>query len=138
MSGDRFTEEFYFFLPIVARSIVFIIVQRFEVAMSSVHVLRAGENSYSHHSDPSIGVSVIDRFTFFTQQFFSKLSLDSASSMDDWHKELSQWKLHSTIATECALAPPKHDGTCIHQVEMLCSVAISPRSAHICCVAREL
>jgi phosphatidylinositol glycan class K len=31
-----------------------------------------GENSYSHHSDYDIGVAVIDRFTYFTLEFFEK------------------------------------------------------------------
>ncbi|KAL0487519.1 GPI-anchor transamidase subunit K [Acrasis kona] len=29
-----------------------------------------GENSYSHHSDYDVGVAVIDRFTYFTLEFF--------------------------------------------------------------------
>jgi phosphatidylinositol glycan class K len=31
-----------------------------------------GENSYSHHSDYDIGVAVIDRFTYFTLEFFEQ------------------------------------------------------------------
>jgi glycosylphosphatidylinositol transamidase (GPIT) subunit GPI8 len=31
-----------------------------------------GENSYSHHTDTSMGVSVIDRFTYHTLEFFQK------------------------------------------------------------------
>jgi phosphatidylinositol glycan class K len=31
-----------------------------------------GENSYSHHSDFDIGVAVIDRFTYYTLEFFQK------------------------------------------------------------------
>eukprot|EP00892_Ulva_mutabilis_P004833 jgi/Ulvmu1/2721/UM014_0178.1 len=59
-----------------------------------------GENSYSHHADPCIGVSVIDRFTYFSQIFFSTLSLDATLTMNDWHAQLSPAKLHSTIATD--------------------------------------
>jgi len=33
---------------------------------------KLGENSYSHHADNEIGVSVIDRFTYYTLDFFEK------------------------------------------------------------------
>ncbi|EGC33578.1 hypothetical protein DICPUDRAFT_36512 [Dictyostelium purpureum] len=32
-----------------------------------------GENSYSHHSDPELGVAVIDRFTYYTLEFFENV-----------------------------------------------------------------
>ncbi|KAM9977152.1 hypothetical protein ACTFIR_011008 [Dictyostelium discoideum] len=32
-----------------------------------------GENSYSHHSDPELGVAVIDRFTYYTLEFFESV-----------------------------------------------------------------
>ncbi|KAH9698946.1 peptidase C13 family [Citrus sinensis] len=39
-----------------------------------------GENSYSHHLDSDVGVSVVDRFTFYTLAFFEKLNMyDNAS-----------------------------------------------------------
>jgi phosphatidylinositol glycan class K len=43
----------------------------------SPNVISAGssminENSYSHHSDYDIGVAVIDRFTYFTLEFFER------------------------------------------------------------------
>lgn len=31
---------------------------------------KLGENSYSHHSDSDVGLSVIDRFTYYTLEFF--------------------------------------------------------------------
>ncbi|KYQ92262.1 phosphatidylinositol glycan [Tieghemostelium lacteum] len=34
---------------------------------------RYGENSYSHHSDPELGVAVIDRFTYYTLEFFENV-----------------------------------------------------------------
>lgn len=39
-----------------------------------------GQNSYSHHLDPDVGVSVVDRFTFYTLAFFERLNIyDNAS-----------------------------------------------------------
>ncbi|THU56104.1 hypothetical protein C4D60_Mb11t13740 [Musa balbisiana] len=39
------------------------------------------ENSYSHHLDSDIGVSVVDRFTFYTLAFFEKLNMYSNASL---------------------------------------------------------
>jgi len=38
---------------------------------------RYAENSYSHHSDSQLGVAVIDRFTYFTLDFFEHVTPDS-------------------------------------------------------------
>ncbi|WJX72291.1 hypothetical protein P8452_56184 [Trifolium repens] len=39
-----------------------------------------GQNSYSHHLDSDVGVSVVDRFTFYTLAFFERLNIyDNAS-----------------------------------------------------------
>jgi len=35
---------------------------------------RLGENSYSHHSDAKVGVAVIDRFTYYTLEFFENVN----------------------------------------------------------------
>eukprot|EP01018_Ginkgo_biloba_P022240 Gb_00417 [translate_table: standard] len=40
-----------------------------------------GENSYSHHLDSDVGVSVVDRFTFYTLAFFEKLDMYDNSSL---------------------------------------------------------
>ncbi|XP_050225900.1 uncharacterized protein LOC126675322 [Mercurialis annua] len=40
-----------------------------------------GENSYSHHLDSDVGVSVVDRFTFYTLAFFERLSIYANSSL---------------------------------------------------------
>lgn len=42
---------------------------------------RKGENSYSHHLDAEVGVSVVDRFTFYTLAFFENLDIYSNSSL---------------------------------------------------------
>lgn len=36
----------------------------------SIGSSKLGQNSYSHHHDPKLGVAVIDRFTYFTLEFF--------------------------------------------------------------------
>jgi len=38
---------------------------------------RYAENSYSHHSDSQLGVAVIDRFTYYTLDFFEHVKPDS-------------------------------------------------------------
>ena len=68
-----------------------------------IHVhTHAGENSYSHHSDHELGVSVIDRFTYFTQRFFESMSLTSTATLQDWYQMLNWDRIHSTIVTKCA------------------------------------
>lgn len=42
---------------------------------------RKGENSYSHHLDSEVGVSVVDRFTYFTLAFFENLDIYSNASL---------------------------------------------------------
>ncbi|GAB4824804.1 glycosylphosphatidylinositol anchor biosynthesis [Ancistrocladus abbreviatus] len=40
-----------------------------------------GENSYSHHLDADVGVSVVDRFTYYTLAFFERLNMYDNSSL---------------------------------------------------------
>ncbi|CAK9862911.1 unnamed protein product [Sphagnum jensenii] len=40
-----------------------------------------GENSYSHHLDADVGVSVVDRFTYYTLQFFEDLDIHSNATI---------------------------------------------------------
>ncbi|MCO5558774.1 hypothetical protein L7F22_012361 [Adiantum nelumboides] len=42
---------------------------------------RKGQNSYSHHLDSEVGVSVVDRFTYFTLAFFENLDIYSNASL---------------------------------------------------------
>jgi GPI-anchor transamidase subunit K len=41
------------------------------------------ENSYSHHTDGSLGVAVIDRFTYYTLEFLEGIQPDSNASLGD-------------------------------------------------------
>lgn len=54
-----------------------------------------GENSYSHHSDPEIGVHVIDRFTYYILDFFEKLKPDSGNTVGELMQTLTRDKLLS-------------------------------------------
>ncbi|SPR01674.1 GPI-anchor transamidase [Plasmodiophora brassicae] len=60
------------------------------------------ENSYSHHSDANLGVSVIDRFTFYALEFLEKhlsqsarLSKTRSPSLQDFFDHFTYSKLHS-------------------------------------------
>ncbi|XP_072964853.1 uncharacterized protein [Typha angustifolia] len=55
-----------------------------------------GENSYSHHLDSDIGVSVVDRFTFYTLAFFERLNMYSNASLDSLFKSYNPNMLMST------------------------------------------
>jgi len=56
---------------------------------------KLGENSYSHHSDADIGVSVIDRFTYYTLDYMENVGLSSNSSIMDLFSSYSFEKIHS-------------------------------------------
>ncbi|KQJ94049.1 putative GPI-anchor transamidase [Brachypodium distachyon] len=55
-----------------------------------------GENSYSHHLDSDIGVSVVDRFTFYTLAFFEKLNMYSNASLNSLFTSYNPSMLLST------------------------------------------
>jgi len=44
---------------------------------------RLGENSYSHHVDGDVGISVIDRFTYYTLDFFERHAGKSHATLAD-------------------------------------------------------
>ncbi|WOG92923.1 hypothetical protein DCAR_0312201 [Daucus carota subsp. sativus] len=43
---------------------------------------KKGENSYSHHLDSDVGVSVVDRFTYYTLAFFERLNIYANASLN--------------------------------------------------------
>ncbi|XP_022634209.1 putative GPI-anchor transamidase isoform X2 [Vigna radiata var. radiata] len=55
-----------------------------------------GENSYSHHLDSDIGVSVVDRFTFYTLAFFERLNMYDNASLSSLFKSFNPNLLMST------------------------------------------
>lgn len=53
-----------------------------------------GENSYSHHLDSDVGVSVVDRFTYYTLAFFERLNMyDKASLSSLFNSYNPKWLL---------------------------------------------
>ncbi|EPS68528.1 hypothetical protein M569_06238, partial [Genlisea aurea] len=57
---------------------------------------KKGENSYSHHLDPDVGVSVVDRFTFYTLAFFERLNIYDDASLGSLFKSYNPKLLMST------------------------------------------
>ena len=59
-----------------------------------------GENSLSHHNDDAIGLSVIDRFTFYTLEFMEAIGAGAdagrAGTADAWFRSLTKGKVRST------------------------------------------
>eukprot|EP01095_Lingulamoeba_sp_RSL-Kostka_P001039 TRINITY_DN11456_c0_g1_i1.p1 TRINITY_DN11456_c0_g1~~TRINITY_DN11456_c0_g1_i1.p1 ORF type:complete len:333 (+),score=70.60 TRINITY_DN11456_c0_g1_i1:124-1122(+) len=52
-----------------------------------------GESSYSHHSDPDIGQSIIDRYTYYMLDFFEKVSSNTNKTILDLHNSFKPHKL---------------------------------------------
>ncbi|KAJ0962410.1 hypothetical protein J5N97_030238 [Dioscorea zingiberensis] len=59
---------------------------------------KKGENSYSHHLDSDIGVSVVDRFTYYTLAFFEKLDMYSNASLSSLFNSYDPHLLMSTAS----------------------------------------
>lgn len=57
---------------------------------------KKGENSYSHHLDSDVGVSVVDRFTFYTLAFFERLNMYDNASLSSLFSSYSPNLLMST------------------------------------------
>ncbi|PON46079.1 GPI-anchor transamidase [Parasponia andersonii] len=55
-----------------------------------------GENSYSHHLDSDVGVSVVDRFTYYTLVFFERLNMYDNASLSSLFKSYNPSLLMST------------------------------------------
>lgn len=55
-----------------------------------------GENSYSHHSDHRVGLSVIDRFTYFTLEFFEKRKDITHTTIQQYFDNFNPYSLMST------------------------------------------
>ncbi|KAL3632272.1 hypothetical protein CASFOL_025256 [Castilleja foliolosa] len=57
---------------------------------------KKGENSYSHHLDSDVGVSVVDRFTFYTLAFFERLNMYDNASLSSLFNSYNPTTLMST------------------------------------------
>ncbi|KAL6536898.1 hypothetical protein OROHE_012482 [Orobanche hederae] len=86
--SDLLKENFKFMVPIFKELLIMVDTCQAATLFSQLQspgVLaigssKKGENSYSHHLDSDVGVSVVDRFTFYTLAFFERLNMyDNAS-----------------------------------------------------------
>ncbi|CAH9091120.1 unnamed protein product [Cuscuta epithymum] len=66
---------------------------------------KKGENSYSHHLDSDVGVSVIDRFTFYTLAFFERVNMYSNASLSSLFNSYKSHLLMSTAYYRTDLYP---------------------------------
>ncbi|CAM8989686.1 unnamed protein product [Rhodiola kirilowii] len=57
---------------------------------------KKGENSYSHHLDSDVGVSVVDRFTYYTLAFFERLNMYDNASLSSLFNSYNPSLLMST------------------------------------------
>lgn len=64
-----------------------------------------GENSYSHHLDADVGVSVIDRFTFYTLAFFERVNMYANASLGSLFSSYNPNMLMSTAYYQTDLYP---------------------------------
>eukprot|EP00808_Paulinella_micropora_P015902 g1150.t1 len=55
-----------------------------------------GESSYSHHSDRELGISVVDRFTYYALEFFQRGEEGKESDLLTLFKSFRPQQLHST------------------------------------------
>ncbi|XP_010531818.1 PREDICTED: putative GPI-anchor transamidase isoform X2 [Tarenaya hassleriana] len=65
-----------------------------------------GENSYSHHLDSDVGVSVVDRFTFYTLAFFERLNIYDNASLSSLFSSYDPRLLMSTAYYRTDLYQP--------------------------------
>jgi len=54
---------------------------------------KVGEDSLSHHDDPSLGVPVIDRWTYYILQFLETVKPDSKKTLQEFFDETSKYHL---------------------------------------------
>jgi len=54
-----------------------------KASATCIVILCAGEDSLSHHVDYGVGVSVIDRFTYYMLDFFQGIGPESTATMQD-------------------------------------------------------
>lgn len=54
----------------------------------SIGSAKVGEDSLSHHGDPTIGVYIIDRYTYYALDFLEKLSINSNKTLAEFIKKV--------------------------------------------------
>uniref|UniRef100_A0A7N0USJ3 Uncharacterized protein n=1 Tax=Kalanchoe fedtschenkoi TaxID=63787 RepID=A0A7N0USJ3_KALFE len=66
---------------------------------------KKGENSYSHHLDPDVGVSVVNRFTYYTLAFFERMNMYDNASLSSLFNSYNPSLLMSTAYYRTDLYP---------------------------------
>ncbi|KAI8904207.1 peptidase C13 family-domain-containing protein [Powellomyces hirtus] len=64
-----------------------------------------GQNSYSHHLDPEIGVAVIDRFTYYNLETLEKLKSGDESTLSQLFGSYNRYAIASTPGIRTDLYP---------------------------------
>lgn len=54
---------------------------------------KVGEDSLSHHGDPTIGVYIIDRYTYYALEFLEKVDVNSSQSVGQFLTEVCPKRL---------------------------------------------
>ncbi|XP_033731695.1 GPI-anchor transamidase-like [Pecten maximus] len=70
---------------------------------------KIGEDSLSHHVDPTIGVFVIDRYTYYALEFLESAKPDSKKTMGQFLKVCQPSQCSSTVSTRKDLFPRDPD-----------------------------
>jgi phosphatidylinositol glycan class K len=63
----------------------------------SVASSKVGEDSLSHHGDPSIGVYVIDRYTYYALEFLESIDSNSNRTLSDFFAVCPRRQCISTV-----------------------------------------
>ncbi|OWF49867.1 GPI-anchor transamidase-like [Mizuhopecten yessoensis] len=70
---------------------------------------KIGEDSLSHHVDPTIGVFVIDRYTYYALEFLESAKPESKKTMGQFLKVCPRSQCSSTVSTRKDLFPRDPD-----------------------------
>ncbi|XP_060069813.1 GPI-anchor transamidase-like [Ylistrum balloti] len=70
---------------------------------------KIGEDSLSHHVDPTIGVFVIDRYTYYALEFLESAKPESKKTMGQFLKVCPRSQCSSTVSTRTDLFPRDPD-----------------------------
>lgn len=66
-----------------------------------------GEDSLSHHVDNTIGVYIIDRYTYFILEFLQRVYPDSNRTLQEFLDACPRYKCHSTVGVRYDLYPKR-------------------------------
>ncbi|XP_076090774.1 GPI-anchor transamidase-like [Mytilus galloprovincialis] len=97
---QRYHEIFFMIDTCQAESMFQLFYSPNILSVASSHV---GEDSLSHHVDSSIGVYVIDRYTYYALEFLDKVTPDSKKTMGQFLKVCPKNLCISTVATRTDL-----------------------------------